>query len=109
MSNIKHTPAPWEHGNNGLIYGQVTGDSDEAPIVCDVIEDSTMQALGILSETEQANARLIAAAPELLAACIAAANQLALVDDEHFKSAASLVHGAIPKARAAITKAKGEL
>jgi hypothetical protein len=65
---MHHTPAPWEHGDNGLIYGQCGEDDVEAPFVCDVIKDSAMQALGILSPVEEANARLIAAAPELLEA-----------------------------------------
>jgi hypothetical protein len=62
MKNTKHTPGPWEHGNNGLIYGQYAEDDVEAPFVCDVIEDSAMQALGILSPVEEANARRICAA-----------------------------------------------
>jgi hypothetical protein len=57
-----HTPEPWEHGDNGLIYGQCGEDDVEAPFVCDVIEDSAMQALGILSPLEEANARRICAA-----------------------------------------------
>jgi hypothetical protein len=65
---MRPTPGPWEHGDNGLIYGQCREDDAEAPFVCDVIEDSAMQALGILSPVEEANARLIAAAPELLEA-----------------------------------------
>jgi hypothetical protein len=59
---VVHTPEPWEHGDNGLIYGQCEEDDVEAPFVCDVIEDSAMQALGMLSPVEEANARRICAA-----------------------------------------------
>ena len=62
MTNANHTPGPWEHGDNGLIYGQCGEDDVEAPFVCDVIEDSAMQALGMLSPVEEANARRICAA-----------------------------------------------
>jgi hypothetical protein len=57
-----HTPGPWEHGDNGLIYGQCGEDDVESPFVCDVIEDSAMHALGMLSPVEEANARRIVAA-----------------------------------------------
>jgi enoyl-CoA hydratase/carnithine racemase len=66
MTNANHTPGPWEDNGDGLIYGQCSGDDDmeEAPLVadvCNVASDYTDQ--------ERANARLIAAAPSLLAAC----------------------------------------
>jgi hypothetical protein len=57
-----HTPEPWEHADSGLIYGQCGEDDVEAPFVCDVIEDSAMQAFGMLSPVEEANARRICAA-----------------------------------------------
>jgi hypothetical protein len=62
ISASLHTPEPWEHHDNGLIYGQCGEDDVEAPFVCDVIEDSAMQALGMLSPVEEANARRICAA-----------------------------------------------
>jgi hypothetical protein len=64
MTNLTHTPAPWEDNGNGLIYGQCSGDDDEAPFVADVCTDANAY-----TEREQANARLIVAAPRLLAAC----------------------------------------
>jgi hypothetical protein len=63
MTQISFTPGPWEHGDSGLIYGQCGENDVEAPFVCDVIEDSAMQVLGMLSPVEETNARLIAAAP----------------------------------------------
>ena len=61
MKNITHTPAPWEDNGNGLIYGQCSGDDDEAPFVADVCTNPN-----VYTEQERTNARLIAAAPELL-------------------------------------------
>ena len=58
MTNIKYTPAPWEDNGNGLIFGQCPGDDDEAPFVADVCSDPN-----IYTDQEQANGRLIAAAP----------------------------------------------
>jgi hypothetical protein len=58
----KHTPGPWVHGENGLIYGQCADDDSEAPFICDVIDDPAMQVLGLMSPVEQANARRIVAA-----------------------------------------------
>jgi hypothetical protein len=63
-TTIKHTPSPWEDNGNGLIYGQCSGDDDEAPFVADVCSDPNRY-----TEQEQANARLIHSAPALLAAC----------------------------------------
>jgi hypothetical protein len=71
MSAQKHTPAPWEvsHGGHGSPSGFVIDEyfvlnpavADDVAIAADIIDPAT----GLPSE---ANARLIAAAPELLAA-----------------------------------------
>ena len=50
MTNTKHTPAPWEYNGDGFIVHS-RGD------ICSI------------DNGNEANARLIAAAPELLAAC----------------------------------------
>lgn len=62
VTEAKHTPGPWEDNGSGLIYGQVSGDEDEAPFVADCCKDG---ASGFYSNEEQANARLIAAAPRM--------------------------------------------
>jgi hypothetical protein len=59
----QHTAGPWEANAAGLIYGHVGHDEDEAPFVCDVCVSPLEY-----TEAERANARLIAAAPELLEA-----------------------------------------
>jgi hypothetical protein len=53
---IKSAPGPWEDNGSGLIYGQVSGDDDEAPFVADVCNDGSS---GEYTEQEQANARHI--------------------------------------------------
>jgi len=50
----KHSPLPWQGNDAGLIYGQVSGDDDAAPVVCDVC-DSPLE----YTEQEKANAELI--------------------------------------------------
>jgi hypothetical protein len=54
---VTHTPVPWEDNGNGLIYGQCSGDDDEAPFVADVCNDPNAY-----TEQEQANAHRICAA-----------------------------------------------
>jgi hypothetical protein len=60
---LKHTKAPWEDNGNGLIFGQCSGEDDEAPFVADVCDNPNAY-----TEQEQANARLITTAPALLEA-----------------------------------------
>lgn len=103
----KHTPGPWEHNDSGLIFGQMTDDDNEAPFVADVIEDEVHAALGLLSPREQANALLIAAAPELLEILESAVTELEhwmLGCDQEDESSQTIIE----LARAAIAKAKGE-
>lgn len=74
MSEAKHTPGPWRLGGDG-IYGQsrLVGGDEVRQCVCHI------GAAGIYRNDRNAellecdaNARLIAAAPELLEACKAA-------------------------------------
>jgi hypothetical protein len=64
----KHSPTPWQDNDAGLIYGQVSGDHDEAPFVCDVCENQPDY-----SKREKANAALIVRAvnshKQLVRAC----------------------------------------
>ena len=63
-NTLKFTKSPWEDNGNGLIYGQCSGDDDEAPFVADVCNSpDPFHAI-----KERANARLIENAPELLEA-----------------------------------------
>ena len=36
---MSHSPTPYVHNGNGLIYGQCSGDDGEAPFVADIIAD----------------------------------------------------------------------
>ena len=96
MENAKHTPGPWDTGEDGWIVESAKGWAVSHAVVF----------RGKHGEGEDfANARLIAAAPDLLAAL-----------EELTRTAASLVdyhddpetEAAIDVARAAIAKAKGE-
>jgi hypothetical protein len=68
---LKHTPGPWKlkdwtsYDQQGVIeaYGEQVVDANDHMVSSATIEGA--------SEGEEANARLIAAAPELLSACLA--------------------------------------
>jgi hypothetical protein len=60
---INPTPGPWSYTDRGLVFGQAQDDADEAPFVCDVCVDC-----GMMTSQEEANAQLVASAPDLLAA-----------------------------------------
>ena len=61
MSESKHTPGPWRVLGNGVTYG-VAGPSGE--YIC---EGTVVSVSGVNQAPGDANSRLIAAAPELLA------------------------------------------
>jgi hypothetical protein len=61
----KHTPGPWHTTGDGLVYAEPSFDDIEAPFICDATDDSQWRSP---NDEERANARLISAAPELLAA-----------------------------------------
>ncbi len=67
MTNTKHTPAPWYFepysDERGTSYGYVIGARKLRSIAV-----TTGKAGSCLQDENEANARLIAAAPELLAA-----------------------------------------
>ena len=69
---IQHTPAPWRHAGLGLI---VAGGGENSTVIADCRDDTACRPS---NETELANARLIAASPDLLAACLKA---IAYIDD----------------------------
>lgn len=67
MSDAKHTPGPWNYtlcdGESAWLVGPRNA---EGP---DYVADAHKLTHGRRDEDSEANARLIAAAPELLAAC----------------------------------------
>jgi hypothetical protein len=98
----EHTPGPWERGNNEGFWGQnccIEADTEIGPVVvCDFVHSSAVE--------EDANAALIAAAPDLLAAC-------KIITEARVESAEefiiiSLTHQEWQQLRAAIARAGGE-
>lgn len=68
-SATKHTAGPWTYQDRGGREGWLVVDpqSDNGDIIAQVDPDNIMEDLGYSNE---ANARLIAAAPELLSALV---------------------------------------
>ena len=94
MDTTKHTPGPWHAADDG---GEVF-DAEYIP-VCYM--NGIGQASEFITEKEaEANARLIAAAPELLEACIEMRGYLAglLGGDESESQHVRMLDGVIRKA-----------
>lgn len=93
MSGQKHTPKPWKAAfeEDGI---WVTGPDQNANVICDIVGRIANGKQH--TEEDEANALLIAAAPELLAACEIAAAALGTYPDRR------------SQVLAAIAKAKGE-
>ena len=90
MSETKHTPGSWERSHQSR---EIFGGSRHIA--------SVHTAFGVW-EANEANANLIAASPDLLAACEG------LVDWVDPNEAMDGLHRQIDDARAAIAKAKGK-
>ena len=95
---VKHTPGPWEIGELDP-YGQAIVRNKD-------IEIATCwhHCVGAIEQEMRANARLIAAAPELLATCEAI--QKAMRDE--FRYLDNIDRALLDKVEAAIAKARGE-
>jgi hypothetical protein len=106
MQKVKHTPGPWEDNGSGMIVGPLPDDDGDAPFVCDVCEHPGIE----YTEEQQANARLIEAAPEMLEELERAAdelNQLAgYFEHEGSKFSARSCRARESAARAIIAKAR---
>lgn len=99
--NTKHTPGPWRHERGMILYGETT-QTDRGTCY------NVIAALhGTALPNAQANARLISAAPELLAACEQHANYYdhALPDGAWTRTP---MWGILAAIRAAIAKATGK-
>ena len=104
-SEAKHTPGPWVHEGRGGATGRfcITTDHDNPAFGREMHLACVSKPRGMTDATHRANARLIAAAPELLA-------QMRNVEDVASKNAE---HGSADwafvrdTARAAIAKAQG--
>jgi hypothetical protein len=95
---MSHTPGPWEYHEELMVVHA----SDCSPEIGHLFEAASDHPMAI------ANARLIAAAPQLLEALTELANEVEEMElvntpDGHYLNPDSVV-----RARAAIAKAKGE-
>jgi len=100
MTKATHTPGPWiAHGN--FIKGTDAGNAMDGYEYVAKVETEWLDSP---VDRKQANADLIAAAPDLLAALQRMAQGWATVSDEN----AYVIPG-LAEARAAIAKATGEL
>ena len=98
MSNTSHTPGPWSYENEGqTVY---VGDQIEGQWIAQVRGWGWLQKLKNGEAVQDANGRLIAAAPELLEAL---QNIIDSVDKGH----AVILVPLSANARAAIAKATG--
>jgi N-acetylglucosamine-6-phosphate deacetylase len=86
-AKAQHTPGPW-------MYKATAGHHDFA-----IYPEATGRDLALVRDFDEANARLIAAAPELLGALRAVVEELARHEDR--------VSGAMQLARVTIAKAEG--
>lgn len=103
MTRAKHTPGPWAFvaGVDGDLW--VEGPDPAANVICDIVG---REGEGTGAEDE-ANARLIAAAPELLAACQAALSVGEALDRPDENQRIYLGKRVVEQLRAAITGATG--
>ena len=110
MCKSLHTPLPWVINDTGLIFGQVTGDDDEVPLVADVICDRQRAGLGILTDTEQANGELIVTACNAHAAMLEALELAVSVleFDCHVDGSSGDYMDAIHSGKSAIALARSE-
>ena len=106
--SAQHTPGPWE-------FAQTSGDDDRFDIFQSKTAWTVARTVNNASITDrEANARLIAAAPDLLAALQAACNDIELLlplaqsgETSLTDKGAKETRSHIALYRAAITKAKG--
>ena len=93
----KHTPGPWKTSNMapGIVYAETGGKRDE--LVCTAYRRD--------NDEHNANARLIASAPDLLSALEMAVATIERIAPKH--GPFSSVDGTLSVASAAIAKAEG--
>jgi len=99
MENMKHTPGPWRL-NAGNETEIMSARRNVARAHCGAMT-------GIRVDEAEANARLIAAAPDLLAACEALLQSVAYAIAAQDAPAQSTMRANLANALAAIAKAKG--
>jgi len=101
MNKTKHTPGPWEVRQKDMVWSASTGR-----LIADCEKTPYLKRPAPPDSEDASNARLIAAAPELLEALENARNVLAGLATGQL-AGIEKDSPALEKARAAITKAKG--
>jgi len=102
-ASVAHTPGPWEIGDSAKGESSLMVYCNDS--LGSRVADLSICGHGISTAQARANARLIAAAPELLAACKAL--DAALCDGFDTTQSRHAGRMALIAARAAITKAEG--
>ena len=101
----KHTPGPWYVGCEDEDTGEIEVISGVRPYVCLVLP-------GAIDDVTPANARLIAAAPDLLIELRQAVIQMEMaaecIENKRYDEALLHVSSLMRSKRAAITKATGK-
>ena len=100
----EHTPGPWRAAKMHTLVGIRAGSGASVKRIARVYKAST--ATGITDAEGEANAQLIAAAPNLLAACRATLDGIDhACRDDGWRD--SMLHTLIPRLAAAIARAEG--
>lgn len=92
----KHTPGPWEnvgHSGNDAEAFVIEGPDRTIAWTCDTYDEGA--EAGTVTETDEANANLICAAPDLLEACeqvLLASEDGGGMDDIDWKGLRAAVH-----------------
>lgn len=111
MNQSNYTPGPWSVFEPKSPFICYEGGDSPATIVSGGVHIATMpgvRTLG-LSETARANARLIASAPDLLAALeIVISSTCGDVGDDGYEGCIRIEAKALERVRLAISKAKGQ-
>lgn len=88
----KHTPGPWRLSGDGVL----------------IAKEGAFYRIATVREPRSANARLIAAAPELLEALENLVNLVSVIEVYPLVPTDELIDDWLAEPRAAIAKAKGE-
>ena len=111
--NVGHTPGPWKYETSKfpgsrLVFAPYTGPLERTVhfVACNVAARHHLPSRHQEAEAE-ANARLIAAAPELLAACKAVIKEAYVSENHGEPPTAEMSADVLEVLRAAIAKAEG--
>lgn len=102
MSESKHTPGPWVVEDETDPMLTILAPSANGDVVAHIVDVDWLDDPAKVGPQCLANARLIAAAPDLLEALTELTDAAAKVWSDPF------IRGAVDRARAAILKATGE-